>query len=433
MLLVTPFVFGQERLSLQDCIQQALVNNANVQKANLNKDKSIYQTAEIRSNYLPQVEVSGNLQDYLKIPVTMLPGDFMGVPGQNIPLKMGVQYNTSAGVSVTQVIYNQTILTAIKLSKRAERATFLSTEKIKEEIAKEISKLYFLAQTTIEQKDLVKDNIERTQRMTNIVKLQVDNGIAKRVDYDRIAVNLQNLQTQLSNTQALHEQQLNMLKYIMGVSLDKEIELTDNADTNLINSYPTIDVDFSDHTDIQLLNMQKEIAKLNIRHINSGYMPSLSFFGQYGYQGMHSEFKGIFKEKWFSSSYIGLKLSIPVLDGLQKRSKARQAKIEYQQANIALKDRMENFSSNYKNSLNNYYNNKKTVEDQINNIELAKRVYDETALKYKEGMATISTLLQDEMGLSSAQSSYLNALYQLKDAELELMSMNGGIRRLINQ
>lgn len=437
LLLSASFAFSQERLSLQNCIQTAVNKNVNIQQASLEKEKGIHKTAEIRSNYLPQVEINGTFQDNTKMPVTLLPGDFLGKPGEYIPLSMGVQYNTSAGISVSQVIYNQTILTSLKLSKKAEYATTLGVEKAKEEIAKEISKLYFLAQTTAEQKKLIQDNIDRTDKMTKIVKLQVDNGIAKRVDYDRIAVNLQNLQTQLSNTQSLHEQQLNMLKYMMAMPLDKEIELTDNADTNLVDGLPSSNIDFNNHTDIQLLDARKEIANLNIKNINSGYLPTLAFFGQYGYQGMRNEFKDYFNDspmnKWFSSSYIGLKLSIPVFDGFGKRSKARQAKIEYQQASLTLEDKKESFSANYKNALNNYYNNRKTVSDQQKNIELAQKVYDETTLKYREGMATISILLQDEIGLSNAQAGYLNALYKFKEAELEIMSLNGEIKKLINQ
>ena len=47
-------------------------------------------------------------------------------------------------------------------------------------------------------------------------------------------------------------------------------------------------------------------------------------------------------------------------------------------------------------------------------------------------MAAMSSLLQDEMSLSSAQGGYLTALYNFKEAELKIMSLNGGIKNLIN-
>ena len=98
-----------------------------------------------------------------------------------------------------------------------------------------------------------------------------------------------------------------------------------------------------------------------------------------------------------------------------------------------LNDANERFGTDYKNAANNWFNNKNSVERQLQNIALAQKVYDETALKYREGLATMSDLLQDEMSLNSAQSAYLNALYNFKQAEVEILSLTGGIKDLVTQ
>ncbi len=434
-LLSVSAAVGQEQLSLRDCVRRATEKNINVSQAMLEQSKSEYKKAETRSALLPQVEISGAFQDNLQLPVTMFPGNFMGAPGTYIEARMGMPYNASAGIAVNQVLYNQTALTALRLSKKGEYAATLGVEKAREEIAKEVSKLYFLTQTTAEQKLLVKDNIDRTQRMADIVKRLVDNGVGKQVDYDRMLVNLQNLQTQQSNTEALYEQQLNMVKYMLEVPLDRELVLTDSASMPLLLVNPTAMDDFSGHIDIQLLNAQKDIAGLNQKVVNHGYIPSLALFGQYGYQGMRPELGDYFNDsplnKWFASSYVGLKLTIPVFDGLQKQSKSRQAKVDYQRASLNLNNTKERFEVSYKNAMNSYFNSKNNVERQKQNIDLAQKVYQETSLRYKEGMAGMSDLLQDEMGLSNAQLGYLNALYKFKEAELDIMSLNGGMERLV--
>ncbi len=435
MLFGFSAVFGQQKLSLQNCIQIAIEQNINVSKAVLEQEKSHYKMAETRSSLLPQIDISGTFQDNTKLGVTMLDLSALGQSGY-MEVAMGMQYNTSAGISVNQVLYNQTALTGLQLSKKGEYASTLGVEKAKETIAKEVAKLYFLIQTTAEQIQLNENNVTRTQRMTDIVKKQVDNGIAKQVDYDRISVTLQNLQTQLSTTGALYEQQMNMLKYTLEMPLNTELVLTDTVNMLLLQTEPVPMTDFSKHIDIQLLDAQKDIANLNQKMINYGYIPSLVFFGNYSYQGMRQEFKQYFNDdplnKWFNSSYIGLKLSVPVFDGLQKHSKYRQAKTDYQKASLTLDNTKEQFSANYKTAMNNYYNSKTTVERQQKNIELAERVYKETALKYREGLAGMSDIIQDEMGLNNAQISYLNALYKFKEAELEIMSLNGEIAKLIN-
>ncbi|NDV84004.1 TolC family protein [Bacteroides sp. 51] len=439
MLLFSSTLFAQEplTLSLKECVSLATEKNINVAQSQLEQEKSHYKKQESLSVLLPQIEISGTFQDNNQLSRTMLPGEILGQPGTTIPVQLGSQFNTSAVISANQILYNQTALTSLKLSKKAEFVATLGVEKAKEEIAKEVAKLYFLIQTSAEQIQLVQDNIERTQRITDIVRKQVDNGIGKKVDYDRIMVTLQNLQTQLDNNQALYEQQINMMKYMLEIPSDSNIILTDSADMILVTTFPNANANFSNHIDIQILEAQKDLALQNQRVVNAGYVPSLSFFAQYGYQGLRNDFSDYFNSssnnKWYASSYFGVRLSIPIFDGLQKRSKSRQAKTDFLKADLSLENKKERFSVDYKNALNNYINNKMTVERQENNIALAQNVYQETALKYREGMATMSDLLQDEMSLSNAQAGYLNALYKFKEAEIEIMSLNGKITELINQ
>jgi outer membrane protein TolC len=423
-------------LSLKECVEMAVERNINAVKARIDRKKSGYKTDEVRSALLPQINIAGSFQDNLKLPTTLINGDALGRPGV-IPLQMGVQYNTSAAVTLNQALYSQTALTALKIAKQAEEINRLGVEKTSETLAQEVTKLYFLAQITAKQLSLTEENIIRTERLADIVKLLSDNGVGRQVDYDRVSVTLQNMFTQHDNTQALQEQQLNMLKYLLALPQQQPIVLTDTVDMPLLRSEPLPASDFSTTIDSRILASQKELARLSLKSINHGYIPTLSFTGQFAIQGLRTEFENYFNDspenKWYNSSYIGVSLSIPVFDGLSKRSKSRQAKLDYNRSDLLLHDAEERFSTDYKNTVNNYFNHKNNVERQQQNIALAQKVYGETSLKYREGLSTMSDLLQDEMNLSSAQSAYLNALYSFKDAEVQIMSLNGEIRNLINQ
>jgi outer membrane protein TolC len=434
VLLSLP-LFAQTTLSLKECVQIAIEKNINVETARIDQEKSRYKVAETRSSLLPQVTVGGTFQDNLKLPTTMLPGVIIGQPGTDIPVQMGSNYTASASATLTQVLFNKTALSALNLAKQTEKLNELGVEKISEQLANEVSKLYFLALTTQRQIELVNENIARVENLQKITKLVVDNGFGKKVDVDRINVNLENLYTQLSNTQASQEQQLNTIKFMLKMPLEETIVLTDSAEMSLLQNAPVLMNDFSNHIDIQMLESQKKINLQSQKVATAGYWPSLSFVGQYAYQGLRSEFGNYFnnsdENQWFGSSYIGLNLSIPIFDGLDKRSKSRQAKLDYQKTSATLDNTKEQFSVKYKIAMNNYKNNQDNVTRQKKNIDLAESVYNETALKYKEGLATLSDLLSDEMGLNNAQSGYLNALYNFKEAELNIMSLNGEIKSLM--
>jgi len=227
-----------------------------------------------------------------------------------------------------------------------------------------------------------------------------------------------------------------MIKYMLDLPLDQDIALTDTAGMQLLKDEPKLQSDFSNHVTIRLLESQKEISILNKKVITNGYLPTLSLSGQAAYQGLQEKFGTYFKNssdnKWYPYANFTVTLAVPVFDGFEKKSKARQANLDIQKAQITLESTKENFSMNYKNAMNNYTNNKNTVRRQKQNLELAEKVYQESTLKYREGMAAMSSLLQDEMSLSSAQGGYLTALYNFKEAELKIMSLNGEIKNLIN-
>jgi outer membrane protein TolC len=435
ILLGGSLLFAQDiPLSLRECLQMAVDENINIKTARLEREKSLFRKAEAIAALVPKINIGANYQDNFSLPTTMLPGGIIGQPGTYIPVSMGVQYNTTAGATLNWVLYNQTALTAIQLTKKVTELNDLGIEKAGEELAAEVSKLYFLTMATSQQKVLIEANIDRIKRLQEITKVLMNNGMAKQVDYDRVSINLENLYTQLSNVEAGLEQQHSMIKYILNIPLDKTIVLTDKSETGLLQNFPGGMADFSNHIDIRLLEQQKEMNLLNQKLIKSGYMPSLMFTGQYVYQGMRQEFKNYFnsspENKWYHFSYIGVSLSIPVFDGGDKRAKTLQVKTDYRKTELLLTDKLEKFTVDFQNAVNNYNNHRVNVERQKQNIELAEKVYDETALKYREGLAGMTNLLQDEMSLSAAQSGYLTALYNYKEAEIKIMSLNGDIKTL---
>lgn len=248
MLLVGQMTFAQEskitELTLQQCVQMAVEKNINAKTARIDKEKSRYKTEETRSILLPKVNVSGSFQDNISLPTTLIPGSFVGKPGTDIAMQMGSQYSTAASLNISQVLYNKTALLALEISKKAASLSELSVEKANEEIAAEVARLYFLALTTTEQQKLIEGNIARTEKLKNITKVTVDNGIGKQVDLDRVSVNLENYYTQLSNTQATLEQQLDPDEIHVGHSAGTDHNPDRQNRYAFAQKYPNVNVRF---------------------------------------------------------------------------------------------------------------------------------------------------------------------------------------------
>lgn len=443
MLLIGQFALAEvgtdHALTLKQCVQMAVQNNVNVKSARYDKEKSAYKIDETRAALLPKVNLSGSFQDNVIEATTILPaafGKMLGGTGdEDIAVSMGTQYSSSASVNFSQVLYNRTAYLALEIAKKSSNISALSVEKATEEIAAEVAKLYFLIQTTAEQDKLIEGNIARAEKMKAITKVTVDNGVGKQVDFDRVSVNLENYRTQLSNSQAALEQQLNMMKYLLDIPQDHSVSLIDAVEMNLLPETSALNSDLSTHIDLKLLKSQQEMNELNQKTIKSGYLPTVSLSGLLAMQGLKTEFKDYFSSnsKWYPYSYINVSLSVPLFDGGDKHAKSRQAKMEYQKTEEKLESTKESLDMSFKNATNNFVNNKSNVDRQRQNLALAEKVYEETFLKYREGMATMSNLLQDETSLSNAQAGFLTSLYNLKDAEVKMLSLSGDIQNLINK
>ena len=416
-------------------MKQAVEKNVNVQTAKIDKEIGKEKKNEASASLYPKINLNSNFTDNVKLQKIMVDGALVGAPGTEIPFTMGSQYSATEVLNISQILYNQTAITALKLARKANETYDLNIRKSKEEVGIQVAKMYALAQTTIEQQKLIESNIDRSERLKKITGVTIEAGTGKQIDMDRVNVNLGNMYTQLSNSKAAYEQQLNTIKYLLQLPLDTPVELTDTVGTELLSIQPIQLNDFSSNVNVQLLESQKQINSLNKKYINAGYLPSLSLSGQAAYQGQQNKFSTYFnngsENKWYSYANFTVTLSIPVFDGFERRSKARQAEMDYRKSELTLNDTKESLSMDYRNALNTYQNNKTNVKRQKQNLSLAEKVYQETSLKYKEGVATMSNLLQDETSLSNAQDGYLTALYNFKDSELKIMSLNGEINSLI--
>jgi len=421
-------------LSLKQCLKIGLESGQSVINARFEKDRVGFQRKETLSKGLPQLEGYGTFDDYVQLPVLMIPGEIFNQPGTTIPVKFGTKYNLEGGFRATQLLYNQTFMVAVKLSGKYKEMSDLNYTKVCEDAVYDISKLYFLTLITIEQKHIVSNNIEYLKRLLKITESQLKTGFVRTVDFDRVKVNVENLNTELDNLTILLEQQLELLKYSIGIKKSGNIVLTDSLNIALISIEAIPDSSGNKRTELAILEKQKELSLINKKLISAGYYPTLSAYGQYYYQGQRDQFD-FFEpggNKWANVGVVGLSLNVPIFDGFEKKAKVAQAKIDYQlaQNNYDFTSRYLNIE--YTNAVKKYQNAKKAIQNQQMNSRLAEKVYEQSLLQYQQGIASLSDVLNSETSLSEARSNLINAMLQLRTAELDMLKASGSLKTMIN-
>lgn len=427
-MLSGSLLHAQETLTLQEAVKYALDNKADAKKAKLDLENSEYQIDEVRAGALPQINASANVKYNAIIP--SMPLD---IGGQTQYLKMGQPWNSTAGLSVNQQIFNQSLFTGLKAAKTTREFYQINSQLTDEMLIEKVANAYYDVFTTQLQLETIDNNLENTNKTKSVIEGLVTAGIARQIDLDRIVVNINNLQAQRQIIVNALELKENALKFAIGMPIETAIELPDETfDINAqLASASTMDL--SGRTEIKVLEKQSELLELNRQSMKAAYYPSLSFGGDIGYQGFGNGVPGSNDFKWFPTSGLGLNLSIPIFNGGSTKAKINQATIQIKQLEVDIEDARLGLNLANENAKAQIKNSLLTVDANRRNVELSKEVLDDTQNNYRNGLATLTELLDAENALATAENNLNTSLLNYKIAEVQLIKANGELKTLVNE
>ena len=85
----------------------------------------------------------------------------------------------------------------------------------------------------------------------------------------------------------------------------------------------------------------------------------------------------------------------------------------------------------YQNAIQKLTNSIRSAGVQEENLKLAEDVYAQTESLYKEGLSSLTDLLEAETALREARSAYHNQIINVKTAQIDLFKSTGDIAKLM--
>lgn len=426
-MLSGSLLHAQETLTLQEAVKFALENKAEAKKAMLDLENSEYQIDEVRAGALPQINGSASVKYNAIIPSMPLE-----VGGQTQYLKMGQPWNSTAGLSVNQQIFNQSLFTGLKAARTTREFYTINRQLTDETLIEKVANAYYDVFQTQLQLETIDNNLENTNKTKTVIEGLVTAGIARQIDLDRIIVNINNLVAQRQIVVNALELKENALKFAIGMPIETDIELPEETfDVNL--ELATTTMDLAGRTEIKLMEKQAELLELNRKSMKAAYYPSLSFGGDIGYQGFGQGIPGSNDFKWFPTSGLGLNLSIPIFNGGSTKAKINQATIQIKQLEVDMEDTRLGLNLANENAKVQIKNSLLTVDANRRNVQLSKEVLEDTQNNYRNGLATLTELLDAENALATAENNLNTSLLNYKIAEVQLIKANGQLKSLVNE
>ena len=421
-ILLISITVQAQTLSLEQCIDTALIHNRNIMLSQHDIEISAEKNKELSGSLLPKLNGIADYRYYTDLPYQIMPAEAFGGPeGTYKQVQFGVPHSLNANLQLTMPIFNSTSINAVKSSRIAIELSQMQKRKTDEDVVLEVSGAYYNAQILLTQISFLDSNIINTDRLLKTTTLLYQQQIAKGTDVDRLKLQVEQISTQRNTVISQYQQVLNALKFLMGKPISDSIEVLETGKSIARTKFNT-----QITTDILLIDKKIEFNNSELSGLRNLRLPSLSAYGVYGTTGFGTTGdNSIFV--FHPIGYVGAQLSVPLFNGRVTHHKIVSKKIEIEKSNIQKELVSEKSKVELKNAEMQYELAAGNISVVSSQIDLAKKIYENTVLQNQQGVANITDLLLADNALRESQQNYLAALINLRRAELEYKRVTGNL------
>ena len=432
--LCTSFVFAQE-FTLKEAIDYAIVNNANHKNVIIDEQIADMKKKEITGMGLPQIGASVDNQDFLMIPTSLIPAkafDPMAPADMYVPVQFGIQYNMSAGVQISQLIFNSDYIVALEASRSYMELAKKNVERSKVEVTVAVTKAYYFVLVTKERASLLDVQVERIKKLLGEMQAMNQNGLVEKLDVDRITLTYNNLLSEKEKVARLMEMTTYVLKFQMGLKMESPITLKDalNLSAEVQDAAGvTGKFDYGVRPDYSMAQLQLKMNQLELKRNNMKWMPTLAAYGSFSENAMRPTYTFFdFSKTWYPTGLVGIKMSIPVWDGGQTYFKKQQARLNVVKSENSISYIENAIDMEIQNALIVYKNAVQSLSSQKANMKLAEEVFTVSKVKYEQGLGSVLEVINGESSLKESNVNYYTAMYDYMIAKTDYEKATGLIK-----
>jgi len=402
-------------LSLADCLNIALSQNAAILKAKDDLDAQYGLVVQTRAVVLPQLSANGQYKDTDRNSIENFPGQTTSTPNQN----------WNAGLQITQSIYQGgKLMAAVRAAKVTKEQALAQYQTTLADMLLVVRLAYYDILLAAEQITVNQASVNLLEKELEDQQRRYDAGTVPHFNVLRAKVSVANARPPLIQAQNNYRIAKNNLCNLLGYNLPREI--WDNIPLNLADTldsapYP---VNLSDALQQalakrpELVNLRKteELQKLNITDASSGYKPNLQLFAGYNWVNRQFSTSGSTPTTPSIDEYLdgwnaGAQLSWSIFDGLLTHGKVVQAKALFEKSKTAVDEGARNIELEVRTAYSDFLEAQEVLESQKTVQAEAEESLREAKARADAGTGTQLDVLDAENSLTQARSTQAQALH----------------------
>jgi len=248
----------------------------------------------------------------------------------------------------------------------------------------------------------------------------VDAGAAEQTTADQLTVRQNALKNNINAQQRNIELATNSLKVLLDVPAETELVLTDELD-KLLSGEAVLGIlseEFNVHNnlDYQMLEKNVQLAKRNVHMAGWAYGPTVSL----AYNYTDQKYYGDGGMRMTPPNLVQLSVKMPLWSSGKRAAGVVEKKIALEEAKNTLSETSDNLGILYQQLRYNLTNAYETYMNERENIIVTQRVFHSATEKFRYGTSSSLELTNASNDLISAQSTYVQAMLNLVNAEVEL-------------
>jgi outer membrane protein len=289
--------------SVQEAVDYAITHKDSAVNAGLDVKSADYRVKEIIGQGFPQINGTASFQDYLKIPTTLLPGEFFGAPaGTFIPVKFGVKYQSNLGLNASQLLFDPSYIVGLQGRKTYKELYSRGYTSTKIDVTTKVTKAYYQVLVSNEQIKLLDANITQLKQQVDQTTAQNKQGFVEKIDVDRIAVQYNNLVTSRENTLRLLALNYQLLKFQIGMPIENSLTLKDGLtdiklDENIIETVADTAF-YKNRIEYKFFETNLKLSEFDLKRMKAQFLPTLTANAAYTASYQNNSFRDLYSSNF---------------------------------------------------------------------------------------------------------------------------------------
>lgn len=277
----------------------------------------------------------------------------------------------------------------------------------------------------------VEEQMQLSADRLRLAQYRFDIGVGIKPDVLQAQIDFNNAKASQFNQQALIDQRRQTLNQLMNAAVSATYKVSDTipvkTDLVLANILSNLTT-----PELQLSRVNIEAARLDVQLAKSARYPTVSLNSAYNFNRTSNnqvinQFSPLFNlNRGFN---YGITATIPIFNNFSVRQQIRQAELAVRYQELRYESQSAVLNTNLLNAFRSYESQRQVVETLDSNVTVARENLFIERERYRLGRTTFIELRQAEENISTTITNLINARYNLKVAETELLRLRGELVR----